>query len=198
MNSFGVFFSLGFEHISDLQGYDHLLFIITLCAVYQLKEWRKVLILLTAFTVGHSLTLALSALNLIGISPSLVEFLIPITIFLTAIHNVIRKAEEAATFSRSVSLNYFIALFFGLIHGMGFSTYFLALMMDTNEVIGPLFSFNLGLEIGQFLIVCIFFTFLFVLTRFVQIVPRESNLFISGAGAGVSLILILEKIIDGS
>lgn len=198
MNSFGVFFSLGFEHISDLQGYDHLLFIITLCAVYQLKEWRKVLILLTAFTVGHSLTLALSALNLISISPSLVEFLIPITIFLTAIHNVIRKAEEAATFSRSVSLNYFIALFFGLIHGMGFSTYFRALMMDTNEVIGPLFSFNLGLEIGQILIVCIFFTFLFVLTRFVQIVPRESNLFISGAGAGVSLILILEKIIDGS
>lgn len=121
-----------------------------------------------------------------------------VTVLLTAIHNVISKRQGTGTFSRKVSFNYFIALFFGLIHGMGFSNYFRALMMEANEVVGPLFSFNLGLEIGQILIVCIFFAFLFVLTRFVRIAPREWNLFISGAGAGVSLILIMDNLIGGS
>lgn len=196
MSSFGTYLQLGFEHISDLQGFDHMLFIITLCAVYRLREWKKILVLVTAFTAGHSLTLALSALDIIRMPADLVELLIPVTIFLVSIHNVTAREPDERTFSRLVTFNYTMALIFGFVHGMGFSNYFRALMMESADIVLPLFAFNVGIELGQILIVLIFFTLYKLITLFKSIVHREWNLFISGAGAGVSLILILEKILE--
>ncbi|TAK38506.1 MAG: HupE/UreJ family protein [Saprospiraceae bacterium] len=192
MPEFFTFVHVGFRHIADVEAYDHLLFVITLCAVYRLQEWKKILVLVTAFTIGHSLTLVLSALDIIRVPPGVVELLIPVTILLTALHNIGMKSTGGSTFSRVVSVNYFLALFFGLIHGMGFSNYFRTLMGDAGNITLPLFSFNVGIELGQMMIVLCFFGALLLLTQFLKIKHREWTLFFSGAGAGVAIILILK------
>ena len=147
MSPFQAYLQLGFQHISDLTAYDHILFIVALCAIYQVQQWRHILILVTAFTLGHSITLALSTLDIIIVPTELIEFLIPVTIFLTAIFNVLRKEGELTPIN--MRLNYVLALFFGLIHGMGFSNYLKTLLGMEESIWQPLLAFNIGLELGQ-------------------------------------------------
>ncbi|MCB0521074.1 MAG: HupE/UreJ family protein [Lewinellaceae bacterium] len=194
MSEFSTFLKLGFHHIADPKAFDHLLFIITLCAVYQWSEWKKILVLVTAFTIGHSLTLALSALDIFRLPANLVELLIPITILLTSLHNVWVKKAAGNTFSKTVSTNYALALFFGLVHGMGFANFFRSLMGEEGSILKPLFAFNVGLEVGQLMIVGIFFTSYFILSRIFTIRQRDWNLYISGAGAGGAVILIVQNL----
>ena len=149
MNDFTFYFGLGWEHIVSREAADHILFIIALAATYQLNDWKKLLILITAFTAGHSLTLALSVYDVVRVKNNWVEFLIPVTIMATATFNVLQKKINPS----SLRLDYFLALFFGLIHGLGFANT-IRFMLAKNETIGvPLFGFNLGLEFGQLLIV---------------------------------------------
>ncbi|MCK5461534.1 MAG: HupE/UreJ family protein [Bacteroidales bacterium] len=191
MTTFGLYFSLGFDHIADLAGYDHILFLMALCAVYSLKEWAKVLILVTAFTLGHTLTLALATLDLIRISTSLIEFLIPVTIIIAGIWNILQRSGSDHTLSHR--FKYSIALFFGLIHGLGFSNYLRSLLGTELDLLLPLFSFNLGLELGQIMIVLVVLLVSFVLVNLVGMKRREWNLLLSGAAIGVSLILCVER-----
>ena len=157
MSTFQLYLTLGLQHIADFKGYDHILFIITLCAVYQLRDWKNILILVTAFTIGHSLTLVLATFNIVRISGDLIEFLIPVTILLTAVGNILQKKDS---FSKSHHrYKYGLAMFFGLIHGLGFSNYLRSLLSSEDSLAGPLFSFNLGIEIGQLIIVSIFLLF---------------------------------------
>lgn len=197
MSEFSTFLQLGLGHIASLSAYDHLLFIVTLCAIYQVQEWRKILVLVTAFTIGHSLTLVLSGLEILRVPSDLVELLIPFTILLTALHNVAAKKAEGGTFSKPVRANYVLALVFGLIHGMGFANFFRSLMGDGSNIAWPLFSFNVGIELGQILIVALLFGLLWVLVKLFSIVQRDWNLFVSGAGAGGALILILQGMLEG-
>ena len=190
MDQFLVYLQLGFEHISDFEGYDHMLFVITLCAFYSWRSWKKILILVTAFTLGHSITLALSAFSVISVPQQLVETAIPITIFLTAVHNVWTKADHG----QGGRIHYLLALFFGFIHGMGFSNFFRALT-GGESIVMELFAFNVGLEIGQIIIVVFFFALYFALDKLFKIVHRDWKIFISGAGAGVSLIMIIEALL---
>lgn len=199
-STFSAYLSLGFDHISDLNGYDHILFIVALCAIYRLREWRKVAILVTAFTIGHSVTLALAALDIIPINGELIEFLIPLTILLTALYNVVNHrfadSQEASTFHRRLNWNYLFALLFGLIHGMGFSNFFRSTVMpgEENQFIQQLFAFNIGVELGQLVIVGIILLAAFVAMNILKVKQREWNLFVSGAAAGISLIMALERI----
>jgi len=190
MSQFETYLRLGFQHISDINGYDHILFLIALCAVYRLYQWKRILILVTAFTIGHSVTLALSALKIILVPSAIIEFLIPVTIFLTAIFNVSKKEIEDT--SAKVNLNYALALFFGLIHGMGFSNYFRALLGMESSIVQPLLAFNIGLELGQLLIVAIILAASVVALTFLRVAHRSWNLFVSGAAAGISVILMME------
>ena len=160
MTTFGLYLSLGFDHISDLAGYDHILFLVALCAVYSIRDWKRVLILVTAFTTGHTLTLALATLNLVPVPGDLIEFLIPVTIFITGLWNVVRAGDRSAASQR---FKYGTALFFGLIHGMGFSYYLRSLLGMEEGILMPLFSFNVGLEIGQVMIVIIVLLISFLL-----------------------------------
>ena len=148
---FPTYLELGFDHILDLQGYDHILFLIALCAAYAATEWKRILILVTAFTIGHSVTLALSSLKVINVNADLVEWLIPITILITALIHLFRKPDTKT----NRLADYSLALFFGFIHGMGFSNYFRALLGQEAEIIVPLFAFNLGVELGQLVIVTV-------------------------------------------
>lgn len=195
MSEFSSFLQLGLHHILDFEAYDHLLFIVTLCAVYRPQEWRRILVLVTAFTIGHSLTLVLSGLNVLRIPTALVEFLIPVTIIATGLHNVIFRRKEEGLFARAVRVNYFLALFFGLIHGMGFANYFRSLMGGMENILKPLFAFNVGIEAGQLVIVAVFYACLLLLNRLFAFEHREWNLFISGAGSGGALLLIAQSMV---
>src|SRR5688572_20042041 len=117
MNDFGFYFKIGWEHIMSWDALDHILFVMVLAAIYLLKDWKKVLILVTAFTIGHSLTLVLSILDVVRFPDKTVEILIPLTILITAVVNFFQKDFS----KRTMRVNYFLALFFGLIHGMGFA-----------------------------------------------------------------------------
>lgn len=192
MSTFQLYLSLGLQHIADFKGYDHILFIITLCAVYQIMHWRKILILITAFTIGHSTSLLLATLNIIRIPGAWIEFLIPVTIFLTAVGNILQRKESYSLGHHKYK--YALALFFGLIHGLGFSNYLRALLSDEDNLFGPLLSFNLGIELGQIIIVSGFILAGIIVINVLKAKSREWNLVISGAGLGISIILIFERL----
>ena len=191
MNQFSAYLEMGFGHISDLKGYDHILFIIVLCAVYNYSDWRKVAILITAFTIGHSTTLALSALKIVVGNSYWIEILIPVTILFASIHNISFKESNSKT---NHVYNYLLVLAFGFIHGLGFSSFFNALMGDSMNITLPLFAFNIGLELGQLLIVALYFTFQYLINKIKKICQQNWTLFFSGAGAGVSIVMILERL----
>jgi hypothetical protein len=193
MSEFELYFSLGKDHILDYKnGYDHILFVIALCALYHLRDWKQVLILVTAFTIGHSVTLALSTLDIVKVKVELIEFLIPITIFITAASNIFKKEDSFS--GRAVQINYFYAVFFGLIHGLGFSNYLKSILGRDKSIISQLFAFNLGLEFGQIIIVMIFLGASFILVDLFGVNRRDWKLVISSAVAGIALILIKDKI----
>ncbi len=185
---FSTYFQLGLQHIADPTAYDHIVFIVALCAVYKLGEWKNVIILVTAFTIGHSLTLALAASNILNVPAPIIEFLIPLTIFLTAIFNVSMSETFHTT---KIQLNYFLALLFGFIHGMGFSNYFRGLLGKEVDILAPLLAFNLGIEIGQLAIVACILVATYIALNVRQIKHREWNLFISGATAGIAIVLMI-------
>jgi hypothetical protein len=191
MSLFELYFKLGLQHIADLKGYDHILFILMLCAVYSLNEWKRVLILITAFTIGHSLTLALATMDLIRVNGDLIEFLIPLTIFITAMANVLTKKQQVT--STLHYLKYSAALFFGLIHGLGFSNYLRSLLGTERGLVLPLFSFNLGIEAGQILIVAAIMLLTKVVVDLLHYPKREWHVLLSGAGLGISLVLMIER-----
>ena len=185
---FPTYLELGFTHILDINAYDHILFIVALCAVYHFKEWKKILILVTAFTIGHSVTLALSALNIVVFPSEIIEFLIPLTILITAIFNV----TGVHTNPKMINYNYILALFFGWIHGLGFSNFFKALLGKEESILGPLFAFNVGVELGQIIIVAITMLVAYLVVNKLKVTQREWNVFISGAAFGIALILMME------
>lgn len=141
---------MGLFHVLDIKAYDHILFLIVLAVVYQFKQWKKVVWLITLFTIGHSITLALSAYNILKVRADLVEFLIPLTIFITGLMNVL-TARKASVGKENQNL--FFALFFGLIHGLGFSNYFKAMIGRSEDKLFPLIEFALGVEVAQIIIV---------------------------------------------
>lgn len=191
MSVFGLYFKLGTSHITDLQGYDHILFLLVLCAVYSIKQWKEVLILITAFTIGHCTTLLLATFNVMKVSTAWIEFLIPVTILITAISNIIQKNDGV---NRSLHIaKYIAALFFGLIHGLGFSNYLRSLLGSESNLIKPLFAFNLGIELGQIIIVVFIFLLTFIIVNLIMLRKRDWNLILSGAGLGISLVLIMER-----
>jgi hypothetical protein len=191
MSSFYTFFELGYDHILDLNGFDHILFVIVLCTPYSIHEWKQVLILVTAFTIGHSLTLALSILDIVLVNSTLIEFLIPLTILITAISNIFKVQTSPS--KNKLRASYFLALLFGLIHGLGFSNYLKVLLGRNNEIIGQLFGFNIGLEVGQILIVASFLIISFIITDLMRISKRDFKLIVSSSIIGISLMLILDS-----
>ncbi|HTG56806.1 MAG TPA: HupE/UreJ family protein [Niabella sp.] len=192
MSEFQLYFGLGKDHILDYaNGYDHILFVVALCALYLMRDWRQVLILVTAFTIGHSVTLALSTLEIVTIKADLIEFLIPLTIFITAGSNLFKNEENLS--GRPVHLNYFFAAFFGLIHGLGFSNYLKSILGKDERIISQLLAFNLGLEVGQIIIVAIFLSASFLLVDLFGVNRRDWKMVISSAVAGIALMLMKEK-----
>ena len=166
----------------------------TLCAAYRLTQWRQILVIVTAFTIGHSCTLILSSLDLIPTHGALVDILIPMTIMGTALTNIINI--EGTDTHRSIRSSYGLALLFGLIHGLAFANNFKLMMFD-ESIILPLFLFNLGIEVGQLFIVMLFMLGLWLYDRYLNGAHMKWNLFVSGAGFGVASTLLITAATGG-
>lgn len=190
METFKLFFELGLRHILDLKGSDHILFVIALTALFTISDWKKVLVLVTAFTIGHSITLALATLRVVHFNSDLIEFLIPVTIFLTAFFNLFRK--KGAGRSMKAQINYYFALFFGLIHGLGFSNYLRSLLGKDNTIVTQLLAFNIGLEIGQIVIVILFLVASVLFVDIGGVSKRDWRMVISAGVAAVAITMMYE------
>jgi hypothetical protein len=190
MGDFGFYFGIGWEHIISPDALDHILFIIALAAIYTAQEWKHVLILVTAFTIGHSLTLFLSVTDVVRFPDVWVEFLIPLTIVITAFSNFFHKSYN----DKAVRLNYYFALFFGFIHGMGFANTIRFMLSEEQNLGTSLLAFNLGLEAGQIVVVAalMFLCWLFI-DRF-RLVRRWWVLTLSGFVLVYAMIMTIERI----
>ena len=191
MDNLSSFFYNGWHHIVDIKAYDHLLFVMTLCAVFKLSQWKQVLVIITAFTIGHSGTLILSALDFIPANSKIIDMLIPFTIMITAIANIINYEKHGKI--SDAKIKYSIALIFGLIHGLAFASNF-KFMLFGDSIILPLLAFNLGIEVGQIFIVLLFMSSLWVYTNFIKGSHFKWNLFVSGAGFGIATTILLNAI----
>jgi ABC-type antimicrobial peptide transport system permease subunit len=190
MGDFGFYLREGFYHITDWKGYDHILFVMALCLPYVAKDWKKIVVLVTAFTIGHSVTLALSVFDAILISSKWIEFLIPVTILLTSLGNLLQQH----TTDQQPKLRYAAALLFGLIHGLGFSNYLKSMLGKSETIVTQLLAFNVGLELGQLLIVLFVLLLAFLFIRVLNVLRRDWLLFITGGIAALSLVMALDRL----
>jgi small-conductance mechanosensitive channel len=204
MSEFQTYLQLGFFHIFNLQAYDHLVFLLALCAPYVLGDWRRVVALVTSFTLGHSLTLALATLGVLLLPAALIEALIPVTILLTCVLNVLQagradRRPPARPQPTAVlwTLPNALAAGFGLIHGLGFSNYLRELLGQQSRPVLPLLAFNVGVELGQLLIVGLILLLGLLVLRGLGAARRDWLLVVSGAAGGIALMLLLSQLTGG-
>ncbi|MGD1320600.1 HupE/UreJ family protein [Chryseobacterium sp. 2R14A] len=190
MQDFLFYLNLGWEHIISLDALDHQLFLLALIAIYSYNDWKKILVLVTAFTIGHSVTLALSILDIVRVPSAWVEFLIPLTIVLTSLGNILMKSKKQS----QNNFNYYLALFFGLIHGMGFANTARVMIAKSQSIALPLLGFNIGLEVGQIVIVLGILVLLFILLNIFKANKKDWVLFVSSGVFALSLKMTLERL----
>jgi hypothetical protein len=200
MSVFQTYLQLGFFHIFNLGAYDHMVFLLALCAPYVLRDWRPVVALVTSFTLGHSLTLALSTLGLVSYSTQLIETLIPITILITCLANLWQAGRPMSRPSPNrrepasrifLTLPNLLAATFGLIHGLGFSSYLRELLGHQSRPVLELLAFNVGVELGQLLIVSFILLLGLVVLRIFGAARRDWLLVTTGAALGIALTLLV-------
>lgn len=190
MQDFLFYLNLGWEHIISLDALDHQLFVLALVAVYSYNDLKKLLIIITAFTIGHSITLALSVLDVVRVPSEWVEFLIPLTIAITALDNIVMRGKQKSL----IRMNYYLALFFGLIHGLGFANIARVMLAKEQSIFLPLLGFNIGLELGQIVVVLFILILLFICLKVFRINQKDWIMFFSSGVFSLALKMTLERI----
>lgn len=190
MSEFWIYFQLGLKHIINVFSYDHVLFLIALSVPFSFKDWKRILLLVTLFTVGHSMSLLLVIFGIVAIKVSVVEMLIPITILITALFNLFTAGKTNK--KESINLIFFVTLFFGIIHGLGFSTYFKSILggSGTSKLL-PLFEFALGIEAAQIIVVFVVLILSYIVQTFFRFSKRDWTLVMSAFIIGVVLPMII-------
>ncbi|MBO3115453.1 HupE/UreJ family protein [Winogradskyella sp. DF17] len=179
----------GMNHVLDPNGYDHVLFLMVLAVPYVFKDWKRILLLVSMFTLGHTLSLVLAAYGIVSVNGALVEFLIPVTILIAAIYNVFTAGKKDK--GKSIGLLFFATLFFGLIHGLGFAREFKMFSGQSENKLELLIEFALGIELAQIIVVFVvlFFGFLFqTLFRFSR---RDWVMVLSSVVVGLVIPMIV-------
>lgn len=192
MSQFWIYFQIGLKHVLDINAYDHVLFLIALTVPYLFKDWKRIFILVSIFTIGHTLALILSVYGIITIKVNLVEFLIPITILITAIYHLFTAGKTSK--NDSINLVFFITLFFGIIHGLGFSNYFKTILggSPTSKLI-PLGEFALGIEAAQLIVVFVVLVISYIVQTVFRFSKRDWALVMSAFIIGVVIPMIIES-----
>ncbi len=190
MDTFWIYFQLGLQHVLDPGGYDHVLFLMALTVPYTFKDWKNLLILVTVFTIGHTLALALSVYNVLTLNAQVVEFLIPVTILIAALYSLFTAGKTQKPDKASAVV--IITLFFGLIHGLGFSNYFKSILGGTpTDKLLPLFEFALGIEAAQAIVVLFVLMVSYAVQNFFRFSKRDWALTASAFVAGVTVPMII-------
>lgn len=192
MSDFWIYFNIGLKHVLDISAYDHVLFLLALTVPYDTKAWKRILILVSLFTLGHTLSLFLAVFEIIKINPTFIEFLIPITILITAIFNLYGTGKSAK--KDNVTFIGFITLFFGIIHGLGFSNYFNSILSGkpTDKLL-PMFEFALGIEVAQIIVVIAALILAFIFQTLLKFSKRDWILIVSAFIIGVVIPMILQS-----
>ncbi|HEU0137921.1 MAG TPA: HupE/UreJ family protein [Flavobacterium sp.] len=192
MSDFWIYFQIGLRHVLDINAYDHVLFLIALTVPFAFKDWKRVLLLVTIFTIGHTMALMLSAFELVMIKESLIEFMIPITILATAVFNLFTAGKS--TKKEAIGVTGFITLFFGIIHGLGFSNYFKTILPgDSSDKVVPLLEFALGIEAAQLIVVLTVLILSYIVQTFFRFSKRDFALVASAFVIGVVVPMIIES-----
>jgi len=192
MSEFWIYFEIGLRHVLDLSAYDHVLFLIALTVPYAFKDWKRLLLLVSIFTIGHTLALLLSVFGVLIIKGNLVEFLIPITILVVAFFNLFTAGKSSK--NESISVVVFITLFFGIIHGLGFASYFKSLLGGSPQSkLLPLSEFALGIESAQLIVVFVVLILSYIVQTFFRFSKRDWTLVMSSFIIGVVLPMIIES-----
>jgi len=189
MDDFWFYTNYGVNHVLDVNGYDHVLFLIVLAIPYLFKDWKRVLLLVSVFTIGHTFSLLLAAYNVVSIEADLVEFLIPVTILIVAIYNVFKAGKK----TRKIAVLFISTLFFGLIHGLGFAREFTMLIGKAEQKIIPLLEFALGIEIAQVIVVFLVLFIGFLLQTVFRISKRDWIMVISAIVVGLVIPMLINS-----
>lgn len=189
MTDFWLYFNLGLHHVLDWKAYDHVLFLIVLCAAYNFSSWKKILILVTMFTIGHTISLLLASYNVVSVSGKVIEFLIPITILATAIFNLFTAGKTNRV--EKMTVFYTFTLFFGLIHGLGFASFYNQLQSDRELL--PLLEFALGIETAQIIVVIIFLIISFIFQTIFRFNKRDWILVVSSIVIGMVIPMVIDN-----
>ena len=192
MSEFWVYFQIGLHHVLDIQAYDHVLFLMALVIPFTFKDWKKIILSVTLFTLGHTTALVFSVYKILVVKASFIEFLIPITILLTAIYNLasIGKSNKKG----KINWVFLITLFFGIIHGFGFSNYFNTLLGgNSNSKLVPLLEFALGIEAAQLTVVLAVLVLAYIVQTVFKYSRRDWILVGSAFIVGVVLPMIIES-----
>jgi hypothetical protein len=190
MSDFWLYFNIGLTHVLDIKGYDHVLFLAALTVPYTFKHWRTLLVLLTLFTAGHTMSLIMAVYGIISIQSQIIEFLIPVTILLAAVYNFFRPNKGAK--KDNINVAAFGTLFFGIIHGLGFSNYFkIVLDANTDDKLVPLLEFALGIEAAQIIVVLVVVILSFIVQNFFRVTQRDWVLVTSALVAGIIIPMII-------
>lgn len=192
MQEFWIFFKIGLSHVMNIHGYDHVLFLIALTVPYAFKDWKRMLLLITIFTVGHTIALLLSVFNIIVVKANIVEFIIPITILITAFYNLFTAGKSSK--KESITFIGFVTLFFGIIHGLGFSNYFKTILSgEAIDKLPNLFEFALGIEVAQIIVVLVVLLLSFIFQTLFRFNKRDFTLTMSAFVIGVVIPLIIDS-----
>ncbi|MDR6763047.1 hypothetical protein J2Y38_003265 [Flavobacterium sp. 2755] len=192
MSQFWIYFQIGLKHVLDINAYDHVLFLIALTVPYSFKDWKRILLLVSVFTIGHTLALILSVFGIIAIKVNIVEFLIPITILITALYHLFTAGK--ATKNDGVNVIFFVTLFFGIIHGLGFSNYFKTILGGSaSSKLLPLGEFALGIEAAQLVVVFVVLVISYIVQTVFRFSKRDWALVMSAFIIGVVIPMIIES-----
>ena len=192
MSDFWIYFNVGLKNVLDIHGYDHVLFLLALTVPYDAKAWKRILILVSLFTLGHTLSLFLAVFGIVKINPTFIEFLIPITILITAIFNLYSTGKSAK--KDNMTFIGFVTLFFGIIHGLGFSNYFNSILSGSaTDKLLPMFEFSLGIEAAQIIVVIAVLILAFIFQTLFKFSKRDWILTVSAFIIGVVTPMILQS-----
>lgn len=192
MSEFWIYFQIGLKHVLDIQAYDHVLFLIALAVPFSFSDWKRIVLLVTLFTVGHTMALLLSVYGIVAIKVNVVELLIPITILITALFNLFNAGKSSK--KESINLIFFVTLFFGIIHGLGFSNYFKTILGGSaNSKLIPLAEFALGIEAAQIVVVFVVLVLSYIVQTVFRFSKRDWTLVMSSFIIGVVLPMIIES-----
>ena len=190
MTDFWIYFQIGLKHVLDIHAYDHVLFLIALAIPYSFGDWKRIVFLVSMFTIGHTMSLLLAIYGIVSIKVNVVELLIPITILITALFNLFTAGKSSK--KESINLVFFITLFFGIIHGLGFSFYFKSILggSPTSKLV-PLGEFALGIEAAQIAVIFVVLVLAYIVQTFFRFSKRDWTLVMSAFITGVVLPMII-------